>query len=83
MRLEGRCDVEGDVLRGTLAERHPDQRRVEQELRRGRHDCHVNIPLEVELHGERRGKPAEAAAQDDDLLTRHLEHLPNPCTADM
>src|SRR4029450_4123315 len=76
VRLEGRAEREGDVLRRSLADGQPNERRVEQECIGRRYDCDVDILVELVFHAEGRGQPAEVAAEHQDLLT-HGTHLPS------
>ena len=70
--LERRREREGDVGGAALAERQPDQRRVEQEVvRRGDHpDIHVAVQLVADR--ERCGQPAEIPPQYEYLLAAAL-----------
>ena len=74
MGIERRRQRKRDVRRGPLAERQPDQRRVEQEPVRSRHHRHVDIAMQLVTHRQRRRQPAEVATQHHHTLARH-RHL--------
>src|SRR4029450_12051562 len=80
VRLEGRAEREGDVLRRSLAEGQPDERRVEQEGIRRRYHRDVGILVELVFYAEGRGQPAEVAAEHQNLLTHgtHLSSVDTP-----
>jgi len=69
--LERGGERERDVSRAALAERQPDQRRIEHEpVRRGDHpDVHVTVQFTADR--QRRGQPSEVPAQHEHLLAAH------------
>ena len=72
VRVEGRGQWERDVTRRPLPERQPDQRGVEQEPVRRRHHPDVHVAVQLVLHRQRGGQPAEVPTQHQHLLARHL-----------
>jgi hypothetical protein len=70
--LEGRRDRERDVLGIALAERQPDQARVEHEpVGRGKHP-HIHVTAQLPLHRQGRGEPAEIGTQHEHLLAHRI-----------
>jgi hypothetical protein len=69
--LERRRERERDVGRAALAERQPDQRRIEQEPVRGRDHPDIHVAVQLMADRERRGQPSEIPAQHEHLLAAH------------
>jgi hypothetical protein len=65
--LEGGRDREGDVAGAALAERQPDQRRAEQEAVAVAEHGHVHVTVQFLADRDRRGQPAEVAAENQNL----------------
>jgi hypothetical protein len=61
--LERGRQREGDVRGTPLAERQPDQRRIEQEPVGGRDHPHVHVAVQLMLDGQGRGQAAEVSPE--------------------
>ena len=72
VHVERRRQWERDVTRGSLPERQPDQRRVEQEPVRCGDDADVDIAVQLVLHRQRGGEASEVPAHHQHLLACHL-----------
>ena len=70
--IERRRKRKRDVGRCAFPERQPDQRRVEQEPVRRRHDRHVHIAMQLMAHRQGCGQAAEVATQHHTRALRDM-----------
>jgi len=75
MRVEGRLQREGDIGRAALAERQPDQRRIEQEPVRRRNHRHLDVLTQLVLELQSRRQAAEVTPDHQHTHTSHNPHL--------